>query len=119
MGALIDNFATSVAAYPTLAVLIVLAAATIEAVALLGILIPGTPIVMAVAAAGAAAGLPTTPFVVMAILGGILGDGISFWAGQLKGRSASFSVTVSPASPCAGSCPCCAAPYRWWPAWRA
>ena len=67
---------------PTLTILVVFVAAFIEAAAVLGILIPGTPIVMAVAGAGAMAGLPSTPVIAVAILGAILGDFFSFWVGQ-------------------------------------
>lgn len=71
-----------VAQYPVLAIVIAFAGAVIEAVAVLGILVPGTPILMAVAAAAAMAGLPMTPIMAVAIFGAIVGDGISFWVGQ-------------------------------------
>lgn len=70
-----------VARHPGLATLVAFAAAIVEAVAVLGILIPGTPILMAVAGAAALAGVPMTPIMVVAILGAVIGDGISFWIG--------------------------------------
>ncbi|MGE4045061.1 MAG: DedA family protein [Acetobacteraceae bacterium] len=71
-----------VAEYPTWALAIAFIAAIIEAVAVLGILIPGTPIVMAVAAAAAAAGQPMAPFLVLVVIGAIVGDFLSFWVGH-------------------------------------
>lgn len=76
-----------VARHPGLATLVAFAAAIVEAVAVLGILIPGTPILMAVAGAAALAGVPMTPIMVVAILGAVIGDGISFWiGGRYSGR---------------------------------
>ena len=51
-------------ALPSLALGVVFLAAIIEAVAVLGILIPGTPILMAVAGAAAMAGQPMLPFLI-------------------------------------------------------
>lgn len=79
---LITAGADWVAQNPTLTILVVFIAAIIEATAVLGILIPGTPIVMAVAGAGALAGLHPAPVIAVAILGAILGDFFSFWIGH-------------------------------------
>ncbi|HQT78703.1 MAG TPA: DedA family protein [Rhodopila sp.] len=57
-------------------------AAIVEAVAVLGILIPGTPILMAVTGAAAMAGQSMTPFLAFAVVGAVLGDFFSFWAGS-------------------------------------
>lgn len=70
-----------VAQYPTWALAFAFLAAIIEAVAVLGILIPGTPIVMALAAAAAAAGQPMAPYLVLVMIGAIIGDFVSFWVG--------------------------------------
>src|SRR6201989_3023909 len=83
----IDAGVALVAWYPGCALGVVFAAAIIEAVAVLGILIPGTPILMAVAGAAAIAGLPLTPILAVSILGAVIGDGISFWLGhRFSGR---------------------------------
>ncbi len=82
LGSLIDAFVTLVDAYPGAALGIVFAAAIIEAVAVLGILIPGTPILMAVAGAAAMAGQSMLPFLLLSIVGAVLGDFLSFWFGQ-------------------------------------
>ena len=71
-----------VAEYPTWALAMAFAAAIIEAVAVLGILIPGTPIVMAIAAAAAAAGQPMAPYLILVVIGAIAGDFVSFWIGH-------------------------------------
>ena len=82
MWSLINGAADLAAQYPVLAILIAFLASTIEAVAVLGILIPGTPILMAVAAAGAMAGLSMTPILVVAIIGAVIGDFVSYWLGH-------------------------------------
>lgn len=71
-----------VAQYPTWALMIAFFAAVIEAVAVLGILIPGTPIVMAVAGAASAAGQPMAPYLILVALGAMIGDFLSFWIGH-------------------------------------
>jgi undecaprenyl-diphosphatase len=85
MWSLINMASTAVSLHPALAVLIAFLAAIVEAVAVLGILIPGTPILMAVAGAAALAGLPTAPILAVAILGAVLGDCLSFWVGHRYG----------------------------------
>ncbi len=77
----IADCAALVAAHPGLAILVAFTAAVIEAVAVLGILVPGTPILMAVAGAAAVAGLPMAPILIVSIIGAVLGDFISFWVG--------------------------------------
>ncbi|MDR3537890.1 MAG: DedA family protein [Acetobacteraceae bacterium] len=67
---------------PGWALTVAFAGAIIEAVAVVGILIPGTPLLMAVTAAAAVAGQPMVPFLVVAIIGAVIGDFLSFWAGQ-------------------------------------
>jgi membrane protein DedA with SNARE-associated domain len=78
----ISGAAGLVADHPGLAILLAFAAAIIEAVAVLGVLIPGTPILMAVAGAAAIAGMPMAPILIVAIVGAVIGDFISFWVGQ-------------------------------------
>jgi undecaprenyl-diphosphatase len=71
-----------VAHYPGGALAAVFLAAIIEAVAVLGIVIPGTPILMAVAGAAAMAGQPMLPFLALSIAGAVIGDFLSFWVGK-------------------------------------
>jgi membrane protein DedA with SNARE-associated domain len=67
--------------HPGYALSVAFAAAIIEAVALLGILIPGTPILMAVTGAAAVAGQSMMPFLILAIIGAVIGDFVSFSVG--------------------------------------
>jgi undecaprenyl-diphosphatase len=71
-----------VAVNPGCALLVVFLAAIIEAVAVIGILIPGTPILMATAGAAAMAGQSMLPFLALSILGAVIGDFVSFWVGR-------------------------------------
>jgi membrane protein DedA with SNARE-associated domain len=71
-----------VAHYPGGALGVVFLAAIIEAVAVVGILIPGTPILMAVAGAAAMAGQPMLPFLALSVAGAVIGDFLSFWVGK-------------------------------------
>jgi undecaprenyl-diphosphatase len=78
----INTAADLVALYPGWALSAVFLAAIIEAVAVLGILIPGTPILMAVTGAAAMAGQPMIPFLALSIVGAVIGDFLSFWIGR-------------------------------------
>lgn len=82
---LIANLTDAVTQNPRLTTLVAFVAAIVEAVAVLGIVVPGTPILMAVAAAAALAGLSMTPILVAAIVGAVIGDGVSFWLGGRYG----------------------------------
>ena len=82
MWSLINSAADLAAQYPLLSILIAFTAAIIEAVAVLGILVPGTPILMAVAAASAMAGMSMVPIMVVAITGAVIGDFLSYWLGH-------------------------------------
>jgi membrane protein DedA with SNARE-associated domain len=78
----IDAVVDLVAVHPTAALAVVFLAAIIEAVAVLGILVPGTPILMGVAGAAAMAGQPMLPFLALSIIGAVIGDFLSFWVGK-------------------------------------
>jgi membrane protein DedA with SNARE-associated domain len=83
----IDTAVDFVALNPHAALGVVFLAAIIEAVAVLGILVPGTPILMAVTGAAAMAGQPMMPFLALSILGAVIGDFLSFWlGGRFSGR---------------------------------
>jgi membrane protein DedA with SNARE-associated domain len=71
-----------VALYPAYALAVAFLAAIIEAVAVLGILVPGTPILMAVAGAASMAGQSMLPFLALSIMGAVIGDFLSFWVGR-------------------------------------
>ncbi|WP_428537674.1 DedA family protein [Rhodopila sp.] len=78
----IDIIVDMVTLHPGWALGAVFLAAIVEAVAVLGILIPGTPILMAVAGAAAMAGQSMLPFLALSILGAVIGDFLSFWVGK-------------------------------------
>jgi undecaprenyl-diphosphatase len=78
----INTIVDLVSLHPMAALGAVFLAAIIEAVAVLGILIPGTPILMAVAGAAAMAGQPMLPFLILSIIGAVVGDFLSFWVGK-------------------------------------
>ena len=83
----IDTVVHIVALNPHAALGVVFLAAIIEAVAVLGILVPGTPILMAVAGAAAMVGQPMMPFLMLSIIGAVIGDFLSFWiGGRFSGR---------------------------------
>ena len=82
MWSFINSLVGLVALHPGAALGAVFLAAIIEAVAVLGILIPGTPILMAVAGAAAMAGQPMLPFLAVSIAGAVIGDFVSFWIGK-------------------------------------
>lgn len=77
----ISSACSLVAHHPDGALVVAFLAAVIEAVAIVGTLLPGTVVVMAVAGAAAAAGQPMLPFLVAAALGAVIGDTLSYWIG--------------------------------------
>jgi membrane protein DedA with SNARE-associated domain len=81
-----NSASAMVAAYPGAALALVFAAAIIEAVAVVGVLIPGTPILMAITGTAAMAGQPMLPFLVLAFVGAVAGDFLSFWIGRRYGQ---------------------------------
>ncbi len=85
MDGLIAWASGAVVGHPLLALLIAFAGAVIEAVVVVGVIVPGTPMLMAVAAAASLAGRPMLPILVVGVLGAIIGDGISFWVGRHYG----------------------------------
>ncbi len=80
--AAVHGSAALVGQNPELAILVAFLAAIIEAVAVLGVLLPGTPILMAVAGAAAMSGLSIWPIMTVAVLGAVIGDFVSFWLGE-------------------------------------
>lgn len=91
MTSFIQWLAALVAGHPFLTALLIFVSASSEAIILVGAVIPGTTIILAVAAlAGAAGGVGTTVLITTAaILGAIAGDGISYWIGHRHGSRVS------------------------------
>ena len=77
----INDAVALVADHPDWALAVAFLAAIIEAVAILGTVIPGTFILMAIAGAAAAAGHSILLYLVVAIAGAVIGDFVSYWVG--------------------------------------
>jgi len=77
----VDSVIGLVAQHPGWAMTVAFAGAIIEAVAVIGIIVPGTPILMAVTGAAAVAGQPMLPYLALAVVGAVIGDFLSFWFG--------------------------------------
>lgn len=73
---------TSLEQHPWLAALAVFLFAASESIIVIGALIPGTAILLALSAAIGLGHLPLWPILVAATLGAIAGDGLSFWIGH-------------------------------------
>lgn len=69
-------------AYPHIAYLAVLLLALSEAIPVVGAMIPGSAIIVALSALTPSGVLTLWPLLVAATLGAILGDGLSFWLGR-------------------------------------
>lgn len=67
---------------PELVAAIVFAAAFSEAIVVVGALVPGTALILTLAAAAGAGGHPIWPIVAAAALGAVASDGVSYWFGH-------------------------------------
>lgn len=65
-----------------LAVIVTFLAAASESLVVIGAFIPGTALILALGAAAGLGYLPLWPLVIAAIIGAILGDGLSYWIGH-------------------------------------
>lgn len=75
-----------IAANPALVCLVAFLVAAAESFIVIGALVPGTPILLAIGAAGSLGHVSLAGVVVAAILGAILGDGLSYWIGYRHRR---------------------------------
>src|SRR5687767_12154557 len=71
-----------VAAHPHYAITAVFFLALSEAVPLIGIVVPGSTLIIAISAIATGADVNPWLLLVAATVGAILGDGLSFWLGQ-------------------------------------
>ncbi|HYZ26692.1 MAG TPA: DedA family protein, partial [Geminicoccaceae bacterium] len=85
MTALVQQFTDFVVAYPSLAGLVIFVSAAAEAIVVVGAVIPGTSVVLGVAALAGAVHISIWPLVLWAAAGGIVGDGLSYWLGHRYG----------------------------------
>ena len=82
MIAFFQSMTTWLAANPALAVGIVFLLAASESLVIIGALIPGTAVLLALSAAVGLGQLPFWPILIGAIAGAIAGDGLSYWLGH-------------------------------------
>jgi membrane protein DedA with SNARE-associated domain len=71
-----------IAAHPGLTWAVAFLVAAAESIIVVGALVPGTPILLAVGAAGSLGHVSLGGVVIAAILGAIVGDGLSYWIGH-------------------------------------
>lgn len=64
------------------AIVVTLLAAASESLVVIGAFIPGTALILALGAAAGLGYLPLWPLVIAAIIGAIVGDGLSYWIGH-------------------------------------
>ncbi|EJB03372.1 putative membrane-associated protein [Rhizobium leguminosarum bv. trifolii WSM597] len=73
---------TFIAAHPHLAYAVVLLLALSESVPVIGVIVPGTAVILAIGALVPTGVVTLWPLLGAAVAGAILGDGLSFWAGH-------------------------------------
>jgi membrane protein DedA with SNARE-associated domain len=82
----LDPFITFVAAHAWLAYLTLLLAALLEAVPVVGSVVPGSTIILALSALVPGGELTLQWVLLAAVLGAVLGDGSAFWLGHRRQR---------------------------------
>jgi hypothetical protein len=121
MASYFERLVDFVGAHPQLSFLAVFLLALSEAVPVIGTVVPGSTLILAISALATTAGITPWALLVAAVLGAIAGDGFSFWLGHryrrqiLSGwplnrfpwlieRSARFirkyGITCAPLCPC-------------------
>src|SRR5579872_5537941 len=70
-----------VGSYPQFAFIVILLLALSEAVPVIGTMVPGSSLILAISALATAADVKPWLLLVAAVLGAIAGDGLSFWMG--------------------------------------
>jgi membrane protein DedA with SNARE-associated domain len=91
----LDPLIAFVAAHPGLAYLTLFLAALLEAVPVIGALVPGSTIILALGALIPGGELRLAPVLTAAIAGAMLGDGMAFWIGHRAQRSILSSWPLS------------------------
>ena len=72
----------TVSAHPHIAYLVVFLLALSEAVPVIGVIVPGSAVIVGIAALVPSGVVSLWPLLTTALLGAILGDGLSFWLGH-------------------------------------
>jgi membrane protein DedA with SNARE-associated domain len=86
VSSLIDPLIGFVAAHPWFGYLVLLLAALLEAVPVLGSVIPGSTVILALSALVPGGELQLVPVLASAAIGALLGDGAAFWLGHRSQR---------------------------------
>ena len=86
MASLLDPLIAFVSAHPWLAYLTLFLAALLEAIPVVGAVIPGSTIILALSALVPGGELRLEPVLAAAIAGAMLGDGTAFWIGHRAQR---------------------------------
>ena len=95
MASFLDPWIAFVAAHPWLAYLTLFLAALLEAVPVIGALVPGSTIILALGALVPGGELRLGPVLAAAITGAMLGDGTAFWIGHRAQRNILSSWPLS------------------------
>jgi len=82
MSAWVDTLVAFIGAHPHWAGLLVFAVSAAEAVLIVGIIVPGTAILIAIGGVVGLGHLPLLPILAWSALGAIAGDGFSYWMGH-------------------------------------
>lgn len=86
MSAYLSELVDLVAAHAALAYLTIAVAAFLEAVPIVGAIVPGSTVIMALSALVPSGHLQFAPVLAAAMLGALTGDGLAFWAGYRAQR---------------------------------
>ncbi len=86
MSSLIDPLIAFVSAHTWLAYLAIFLAALLEAVPVLGSIVPGSTIILALSGLIPGGDLQLVPVLAAAIIGAVIGDGTAFWIGHRSKR---------------------------------
>src|SRR4029077_2504728 len=84
-----------VGAHPHLSFLAVFLLALSEAVPVIGTVVPGSTLILAISALATTAGIMPWALLVAAVLGAIAGDGFSFWLGHRYQREERRGVALT------------------------
>ncbi len=87
MASFLDPWIALISAHPRLAYLVLFLAALLEAIPVLGAVIPGSTVILALSALVAGGELRLGPVLAAAISGAMLGDGMAFWIGHRAQRN--------------------------------
>ena len=95
MSSYLNQLIDFVSLHALLAYAAIFLAAFLEAVPILGSLIPGSTVILALSALVPAGSLHLTPVLSAAVIGALLGDGLAYWIGRINQRKVLTSWPMS------------------------